>query len=320
MKEDRGMGKPVNNGPFLLDPDSDNVLLNKYLNLEKIEKNLYRSTFQEVNPGGRKNVFGGQLIGLGVMAAGDTVESEYHLHSLHCYFLKGGLDQPILFQVEATREGSTYCSRSVKAIQNGFTLFTMQCSFKKPESDSFEHQFKMPDVPKPDELKNTSQLVQDWIDDRDLSDENIRGMLRIYRKVIDRATYEIRPIYPERFRHETGLEPRECVWIRAKKPLGDDPHLNKSVAAYYSDMHISIVSSYPKPRIPGSFKFLTSSLDHSVWFHHPFRLDDWLLYEVESPHTANGRGFGVGRFWSPDGKLVMSVAQEGMIRTLKAKL
>ncbi|XP_050399042.1 acyl-coenzyme A thioesterase 8 [Patella vulgata] len=302
-----------------MDPESDNVLLNQHLNLEKIEKYLYRSTYQQVNPGGR-NIFGGQVIGLGLIAACDTVEPGYNLHSLHCYFLKGGLDQPILYQVEATREGSTYCSRSVKAIQNGLTLFTMQCSFKKPESDSFEHQFKMPDVPKPEELKDTSQLLQNWIDDTDPSDENFRGILRSYRMMVDRDTYEVRPCYPQRYRHETGLEPWDCVWIRSKQPLGDDAHLNKCVAAYYSDMHISIVSSYPKPHIPGTFQFLTSSLDHSMWFHHPFRIDDWLLYKMESPHTANGRGFSVGRFWSQDGKLVISVAQEGMIRTLKAKL
>ncbi|XP_050399037.1 acyl-coenzyme A thioesterase 8-like [Patella vulgata] len=313
------MSNRVNIGSFLMDPESDNVLLNKHLNLEKVEKNLYRSTYQQMNVGGR-NVFGGQVIGLGLIAAGDTVEPGYHLHSLHCYFLRGGLDQPILYQVEATREGSTYCSRSVKAIQNGLTLFTMQCSFKKQESDSFEHQFKMPDVPKPDELKDRSQLYKDWIDETDPSDENLHGLLRRYKMRAETDTYEVRPVDPQRFRRDKGGEPRECLWIRAKLPLGDDAHLNKCVAAYYSDMHLAGISSYPKARIPGTFQFFVTSLDHSVWFHHPFRIDDWVLYEMESPHAANGRGFGVGRFWSPDGKLVMSVAQESVLRTLKAKL
>ncbi|KAK6186418.1 hypothetical protein SNE40_008457 [Patella caerulea] len=313
------MSNQMNIGSFLMDQEGDNVLLSKYLNLEKVENNLYRSTYQQVNTGGR-SVFGGQVIGLGLMAAGDTVESKYHLHSLHCYFLKGGLDQPILFQVEATREGSTYCSRSVKAIQNGLTIFTMQCSFKKPESDSFEHQFKMPDVPKPDELKDRCQLYKDWIDETDPSDEILHGLLQRYKMRAETDTYEVRPVYPQRFRREKGEEPRECLWIRAKLPLGDDPHLNKCVAAYYSDLYLAGVSAFPKPRLLGIYQFLMTSLDHSVWFHHPFRINDWLLYEMESPHTANGRGFGVGRFWSQDGKLVMSVAQESVIRTVKAKL
>ncbi|KAK6186419.1 hypothetical protein SNE40_008458 [Patella caerulea] len=298
-----------------MDREGDNVLLNKYLNLEKVENNLYRSTYQQLNTVG-KTVFGGQLMGLGLMAAGDTVESEYHLHSLHCYFLKGGLDQPILYQVEATREGSSYCSRSVKAIQNGLTLFTMQCSFKKPESDSFEHQFKMPDVPKPDELKDRCQFYKEWIDKTHPSDERLHNILR----EAETETYEARPAYPQRFRRENGDKPRECMWIRAKHPLGDDPHLHKTVATYYSDMTMADTATYPKPYIPGSNPFFMTTLDHSVWFHRPCRPDDWLLYESECPFTANGCGFIVGRIWSPDGKLVMSVAQETVIRTAKAKL
>ncbi|XP_055955705.1 acyl-coenzyme A thioesterase 8-like isoform X2 [Patella vulgata] len=254
------------------------------------------------------------------MAAGDTVEPGYNLHSLHCYFLKGGLDQPILYQVEATREGSTYCSRSVKAIQNGLTLFTMQCSFKKQESDSFEHQFKMPDVPKPDELKDRSQLYKDWIDETDPSDESLRSILTSDLREAETDTCEVRPVYPWRFRRENGDKPRECLWIRAKQPLGHDLHIHKSVATYYSDLFMADIARYPKPYIPGIHAFFVISLDHSVWFHQPCRPDDWLLYELECPCTANGRGFIVGRIWSPDGKLVMSVAQETVIRTAKAKL
>ncbi|ESO82778.1 hypothetical protein LOTGIDRAFT_149477 [Lottia gigantea] len=296
-----------------------NEKLDQVLNLEKIGNGLYRSTYQVMNTGGR-TIFGGQVIALGLLAAIETVSTDYHLHSLHCYFLNAGKDQPIIYKVESTRGGNTYCSRGVKAIQNGQNIFTMQCSFKKAEKDPFQFQVKMPNVPKPHELKNKSEILNELLDlKQHSSGENIISHLQYLKQSDAKSLFAFKPIDQDCYSTERKYSPQNTVWCRLKEPIGNKQLCHKVVAAYVSDMLMLNAASRPGFHL-GKHKFFMTTLDHSMWFHKPINVNDWLLFEIESPVTGEGRGFICCRVWSEDGSLVINATQEGVIRTLKSNL
>jgi acyl-CoA thioesterase-2 len=271
------------------------------LDLEPIENNFFRG----VSPKDRwQRVFGGQVLGQALVAASRTVEGRI-CHSLHGYFLRAGdPKRPILYEVDRSRDGLSFSARRVVAIQNGHPIFTMSASFEVAEQ-GLEHQSAMPDVPAPETLKSEHQWRIEILSDLP---EHARGWFLRERPI------EIRPVEPPNRFAKGKHPPRQIVWFRAAGALPDSPALQQCVLAYASDMTLLDTSL-----LPHGFNLFTSdlqlaSLDHAMWFHRPFRADEWLLYVQESPSASGSRSFNRGEIYRRDGALVASVAQEGLIR------
>jgi len=275
----------------------------KLLALEKIEENLFRGQSQDLGWG---TVFGGQVLGQALSAAVQTVPSERAIHSLHAYFLRpGDVHRPIVYDVDRIRDGSSFTTRRVVAIQNGKAIFNMSASFQKHEP-GFEHQDAMPDVPPPEELKTEQQIIA----------ASKRELPEFFRQ---RATaerpFEMRPVNPpsDPFVPEKQ-PPARAVWLKTVDRLPDDPTLHPYLLAYASD-HGFIGTAL----LPHGVTWLTggmqiASVDHVMWFHRPFRIDEWLLHVMDSPAANGSRGLVRGRVFTRDGRLVASTAQEGLIR------
>jgi len=276
-----------------------------HLGLERLEDNLFRGESRDL---GGKSVFGGQVLGQAFMAANQTVEGR-RAHSLHAYFLRAGNPlAPIIYEVERIRDGSSFTTRRVVAIQHGQAILNMAISFQV-EEDGFEHQAQMPDVPRPDDLVSTAELrckVAETLP------EHKRAILTCERPI------EIRPVQPVDLFEPERLPPCQQVWLRAVGKLPDDPALHQAVLAYSSDFTLLATAFLPHGISYFQRNILAASLDHAMWFHRPFRVDDWLLYTMDSPSASSGRGLGRGCIFTRDGKLVASVVQEGMIRTRKS--
>jgi acyl-CoA thioesterase-2 len=276
------------------------------LRLEQIEQNLFRGQSQDLGWG---TVFGGQVLGQALGAAEQTVPEGRSIHSLHSYFLRpGDVSKPIVYDVDCIRDGKSFTTRRVVAIQNGRAIFNMSASFQKLE-EGLEHQASMPEVPGPDELTS----------ERELFKTHFKSVPPALQK---RATAE-RPIEIRPVEFHNPLEPkaspaRRHVWYRANGVLPDDPSVHQYLLAYASDFHFLATALQPHAASWLSGIQL-ATLDHSMWFHRPFRFDDWLLYSVESPSAQGARGFCRGQFFAPDGTLVASTAQEGLIRDRRAK-
>ncbi|XP_041375773.1 acyl-coenzyme A thioesterase 8-like [Gigantopelta aegis] len=299
--------------------DLDSIVTKAFLDLEEIEVNLYRGS-NLFRPVGSRIVFGGQVVGQALVAAIKTLPPDYLAHSLHSYFLKGGsYEQPIVYHVDRTREGNTYCSRSVKAVQNGSPIFTMQASFKKEESDPFEHQFTMPHVPEPENLMNTTEILQQVLKFPNISQ---RQQDYIHKRLAEDITVEMRPANKDEYIMQKSLAPKQCTWVRAIGHIGDDVQMHQCVAAYISDTILLRAAILPAGmnNAVSPKRFMMMSLDHSIWFHNLMHTNEWMLYEAESPFCGGGRSLVLGRLWRRDGVLAMSVAQEGVIRTLKSQL
>ncbi len=281
-------------------PDAIDVLLS-ILDLEPLEQNLFRGQSPDV---GWQRVFGGQVIGQALVAAARTVEGRV-AHSLHAYFMRPGDPKvPILYEVEPLRDGHSFATRRVTAIQHGRAIFSMEASFQVEES-GLDHQIAMPDVPQPEELPSGS----------DISSLYLVGAPDYVRRYWERERpIELRPVD---LRHHLGresLDPAQHVWIRTTGRLPDDPEIHRCVLAYASDMTLLDTALFPHGRMVFDPDLQAASLDHAMWFHRPFRADDWLLYAEDSPSASGGRGFNRGSLFSRDGVLVASVAQEGLIR------
>jgi acyl-CoA thioesterase II len=273
------------------------------LALEKIEENLFRGQSQDLGWG---TVFGGQVLGQALSAAVQTVPAERHVHSLHAYFLRpGDVHKPIVYDVDRIRDGSSFTTRRVVAIQSGHAIFNLAASFQKDEP-GFVHQDEMPDVPSPESLK-TEQEIAASLEDR------LPRFLR--KRAAAERPFEMRPVNP-------GVDPlapapqpaRRAVWLRTAGKLPDDPALHRYLLAYASDY-----SFIGTALLPHGVTFLTpgmqiASLDHVMWFHQPFRVDEWLLHAMDSPAAYGARGLVRGRIFTRDGRLVASTAQEGLIR------
>ena len=270
------------------------------LDLEKIEENIFRG----VSPKDRmQRVFGGQVLGQALVAAGRTVEGRM-CHSFHAYFLRAGDPKvPILYEVDRSRDGASFTARRVVAIQHGKQIFTLAASFQL-EEQGFEHQFDMPKVPAPETLK----------DEHTLLGENLERLTPEMRAWMSRPRpIEMRPEIPRDFFDRGKHPPFDNIWIRDTGPVPADTATQQAVLAYASDMSLLDTALLPHG-ISWNGNVQMASLDHAMWFHHPFRVDEWLLYAQDSPSASGARGFNRGAIYTRDGKLVASVAQEGLMR------
>jgi len=269
------------------------------LDLEAIEVNIFRGLSPEEN---RQRTFGGQVAGQALVAAGRTVEADRMVHSLHAYFLRpGDPATPILYEVDRIRDGRSFTTRRVVAIQHGRAIFNLQASFKVAEAGGMDHQLPMPDAPPPETLPTFGERMAPLADK--------------YPDWVNRPRpFDLRFVdLPSRSRRP-GREPHQQVWLRADGQLPDDPMLHACMVAYASDMTLldSIMLphevAFDDPRVHGA------SLDHAMWFHRPFRADEWLLYDQDSPSASDMRGLARGEIFTEDGRLAVSVVQEGLVR------
>ena len=271
------------------------------LDLETLEKNLYRGLSPQA---GWQRVFGGQVIGQALVAASRTVE-ERLAHSLHAYFLRAGDPAiPIIYEVDRIRDGGSFSTRRVVAIQHGQAIFSMAASFHNEEG-GLHHQIKMPDVPSPEALPSEAELK-----------ERLTGRLPPQVKAYwDRERpIEIRPVDLGRYFSPENRAPSQQVWIRATGNLGDDPALHQCVLAYASDFTLLDTALIAHGRFVFDPRLMLASLDHAIWFHRKFRADEWLLYAQDSPSSSAGRAFCRGTLFTREGELVASTAQEGLVR------
>lgn len=275
----------------------------QHLTLEHLEENLYRGNSRDI---GNPNVYGGQVLAQALAAATETVEGRAS-HSLHAYFLRpGNKKEPVLYQVDCIRDGRSYTTRRIVASQGDKPIFNMSASFKTAEG-GLEHQSEMPDVPGPEGLKNMTELGQEAL--ADIPDKLERFMNW-------RRPVELRPVQPTHLLCPEPTPPSREVWIKADGSLPDDPAAHKVLLAYTSDYSLLGTALLPHGLTFAQGTVRAASIDHALWFHRDFRMDDWLLYSMESPNMAHGRGFSRGQFFTRDGVLVASVAQEGMIRRI----
>lgn len=273
------------------------------LNLEQIEVNLFRGVSKSI---GSSRVFGGQVLAQALSAAMETVPEDRFIHSLHCYFvLPGDVNIPIVFEVDRIRDGGSFTTRSVKAIQNGHAIFNLSASFQL-EQQGFDHQIEMPDVPHPDKLANWEGLAREY---GEQLPPNFKKLLEFNRPLEFKPVERYLPTEP------VSHAPYKHVWMRSRGAI--EPDLKKwhqLVLAYASDYNLLTTSLQPHGKQIDYRNVQMASLDHAMWFHRDFRMDDWLLYVIDSPSASNARGFTRGNIFSKDGKLVASVVQEGLIR------
>ncbi len=272
------------------------------LDLEQIELNLYRGHSPETS---WQRVFGGQVIGQALMAAYRTVDEDRICHSLHAYFIRPGDPKvPIVYEVDRARDGRSFTTRRVIAIQHGRQIFNLAASFQVQEK-GFEHQAPMPTVPAPEDLPS-DQERREAIMDR--LPEEMRTHFARPRPI------EMRAVSPQQFIDPSPADPEFKVWFRSAIPMPKNIAMQQSVLAYASDMTLLDTCIRPHGVSWLSGKLQSASLDHAMWFHRPFSTDDWLLYVQDSPSAVGARGFNRGSIFTRDGLLVASVAQEGLIR------
>jgi acyl-CoA thioesterase-2 len=283
---------------------SDFASLLDILDLEPLEVNLFRGRSPQDL---WQRVFGGQVIGQALVAACRTVEGR-PAHSLHCYFLLGGDPKvPIIYEVDRIRDGRSFTTRRVVAIQHGHAIFSMSVSFHVAE-EGFSHAVTMPEVPPPEELPDERSVPMDFEAMPKFMQAYFQNEQPIERRPVEHeGRYIRRPV-------TDGADPVVNVWMRAAKKLPDDPAIHQCVLAYASDMTLLDVALVRHGRHAFERTIQPASLDHAMWFHAPFRADDWLLYAQESPWAGGARGLSRGLIFARDGRLVASVAQEGLIR------
>jgi acyl-CoA thioesterase-2 len=278
----------------------------RVLSLERLERHLFRGVSRDI---GTPQVFGGQVIAQALTAAWQTV-AERSVHSLHAYFLRrGDVNAPIIYQVECARDGASFSSRRVSATQHGEEILNMAVSFQSPE-EGFEHQFAMPDVPPPENLCSAHLLAA----------SSGTSMPEKMRKVLARdKPFEFRFVDPLHFM--PGVEPQctQHLWFRATGRLPNDANLHSSLLAYVSDYYLLSTAVRAHGTALGREVPLAISLDHAVWFHRPARVDEWLLYSIDSPSASGARGFTRASIFTRTGHLIASTAQEGLMRARKAR-
>lgn len=274
------------------------------MNLERLELNLFRGPSR--NLGGR-SMYGGQIIGQAMVAASHTVEGR-EPHSLHAYFLlPGDMKLPVIYEVDRLRDGGSFTSRRVQAIQHGRPILSMMASFQKQE-DGFEHQPAMPDAPAPDSLKSWPELVAQWIGEVPDMTPEARAALTADFFIDFRPVDPVNPLRPGK------RSTRGQMWFRARTRLPDDPWLHRCVLAYASDWGLLGAALRPYDWSWPESRMVVASIDHALWFHRPARADEWLLYVTDSHAAQNARGLSRGMIFDASGQLVASAAQEGLMR------
>ena len=272
------------------------------LDLEVLEHNLYRGRSPKT---GWQRVFGGQVIGQALVAAQRTVPSERQVHSLHGYFMRPGDPSiPIIYEVDRIRDGGSFTTRRVVAIQHGKAIFSMSASFQIAEP-GLDFQMPMPDQPDPDSLMSQAELQEKFID---YAPEAVRKYWQRERPIEMRATSY------EHFISDKKLDPEQHVWMKATAMIPDDPALQAAVLAYASDMTLLDTSLYPHGRKIFEPTLQVASLDHAMWFHRPININEWILFAQDSPSSSGARGFNRGSLYDRNGVLVASCVQEGLIR------
>jgi acyl-CoA thioesterase II len=278
------------------------------LALERLETNLFRGDSRDIGSGA---VFGGQVLGQALRAAYATAPEGRVVHSLHAYFLRrGDFRAPIVYEVDRSRDGHGFSSRRVIAIQHGEQIFHMAASFQVPE-DGVEHQSPMPqDLPGPDGLPDLHRLASG------LAGRLPPGALRW---LDASAAFEFRSVDVQDFTAPKPMPPRQSLWLRALDRLPDDPQLHHALLAYVSDYHLIGTAMRPHALTLATPNLAVASIDHAMWFHRPLRVDEWLLYTMDSPSASGARGLARASLYTRDGRLVASTAQEGLIRLTKPR-
>jgi acyl-CoA thioesterase-2 len=280
--------------------------LMRQFQLERLEVNLFRGESRDT---GSPQVFGGQVLGQALMAAHSTIEDSREVHSLHAYFLRrGDFNKPIVYSVDRSRDGGSFSARRVVAIQNGEQIFICSASFQTPEK-GLEYQVTAPAVPPPEDLKPFAKPPQS---ETDKLPEKLRRWLEIERPFEFRPVQTYNPLAP------VATNPVRQVWIRAVDKLPDDMALHRCLLAYVSDYWLLDTSTMPHGSSFLRGNLIMASIDHAIWFHRPARVDEWLLYSLDSPSSSGARGFARGSFYTRNGVLVASTAQEGLIRLVQA--
>jgi acyl-CoA thioesterase II len=263
--------------------------------------NLFRGESRDI---GSPQVFGGQVLGQALTAASATIEDRI-VHSLHAYFLRrGDFAAPIVYQVDRSLDGHSFSNRRVVAIQHGEPIFNMAASFQVAE-EGLEHQLSMPAVPPPEELPDSSRPPPELL---------ARLPQRLRRFLEKPRPFEFRLVQPFDYVAPRGAPPSRQVWFRAVDRLPADERLHRRLLAYLSDYFLLDTSTLPHGAAIRGNSVVMASIDHAMWFHRPLRVDDWLLYAVESPSASGARGFARASVYARDGRLVASTAQEGLVR------
>ena len=274
------------------------------LSLEQLEDNLFRGQSRDI---GTKYVFGGQVLGQALSAAQATLDQPRNAHSLHAYFLRAGnIEAPIVYEVDRTRDGGSFSVRRVTAIQHGKVIFFCAASFQDEEIGG-EHQLSMPEVPLPEDLAPAPPLSAEAL---------ARLPTKVQRWLDRQGPFEFRHVYPRDELNPPKRPPYQQVWFRLVEKVGDAPELHRALLAYASDFHLLGTATFPHGISYYQPNVLMASLDHALWFHRPFRADEWLLYSIDSPSAQSGRGLARGQVYDRSGRLVASTAQEGLIRVL----
>jgi len=288
-------------------PDAALKSLLAVLDLEQIEDNVFRGARGSE---GWQRVYGGQVLGQALMAATRTVDPVRPVHSLHGYFLLAGDPSlPIIYDVERIRDGGSFTTRRVKAIQHGAAIFTMSASFHKTE-EGLEHQSAMPEVPPPEALPNPKDLIAGLID-------KLPAAMRSYWER-DRPI-DMRVVDISRYLSREKKAPSQQIWFRASGRLPDDPAVHRAVLAYASDFTLLDTALIAHGKLLFDADIKLASLDHALWYHRPFRADEWMLHVQDSPNAHNARGFSRGSIYTREGALIASAAQEGLMRLRRTK-
>ncbi len=282
--------------------DRGTQILTETLELEKLEENLFRGLSPDV---GWQRVFGGQVIAQALVASQRTVPNDRHVHSLHAYFMRPGDPSiPIIYEVDRIRDGHSFTTRRVVAIQHGKAIFSLSASFQTDE-DGFEHQIEMPDIPGPQESPGEEALLASYLEDAPQAVKNYWTRPR---------PIELRPVNMEDYFQRKSGEPVQRIWVRATGPAPESRQLQAALLAYLSDMTLLDTSLYAHGTSVFDSNIQAASLDHAMWFHRPADLSDWMLYTQDSPSAQSARGMTRGSLFSRDGTLIATVAQEGLIR------
>ena len=286
---------------------SNKSLLEKSLGLfvlDKIDRDIFSWNGKNV---GYKRIFGGQVMAQTLIAAYKTINVEHFAHSFHAYFLRpGDMDKPITFTVDRIRDGKSFTTRTVKAIQDGEAIFNCSISFQKRES-GLEHQINMPQVPEPESLKNELEIREAVLKELNIRKEDIPMFIK-------EREIEMRPVEEENYLNPKRLPPYKNTWIRTDGKLPSDQIIQQAFLLYISDMGLLAAANNSVGVNFLTKNFQNASLDHAMWFHRKIDLDGWFLYSIDSPITRNARGFSRGSIFSRDGKLIASCSQEGLIR------
>lgn len=275
------------------------------MQLERLEVNLFRGSSHDI---GTERVFGGQVLAQAVLAASRTVEDRL-VHSLHGYFLRAGdHEAPIVYDVDRSRDGRSFTARRVVAIQHGRPIFTLSASFQL-EQEGLEHQFEMPDTPDPDELPVTQEFSPE---------DMAKAPLKLQRWFNRFGPFEFRTVFDQDPLEPLPRPPFKRFWFRLRGDLGDDQRMHRALLAYASDFHLIGTATLPHGISFFKHDVAMASLDHAMWFHRPVQVNQWLLYDCDSPSASGGRGLARGLIYDRAGQLVASTAQEGMIRVRDA--